>query len=164
MKRNSLLSFLSIAAVLLLLLVAACGDDDDEDPTATSPSAGGAPTETRAAGDGGETPSDDEDGENGGGDSDLVALGEELYTAQGCNACHTTDGSQGVGPTWQGLFGHEVTLDSGETVTADADYIKESIVEPNAKIVEGYQPIMPAFPNLSDEELDAIVAYIESLS
>jgi len=162
MKRNSLLSFLSIAAVLLLL-IAACGDDDDEDPTATSPSAGGAPTETRAAGDGGETPDEGgEDGENGGGD--LAAMGEELYTAQGCNACHTTDGSQGVGPTWQGLFGSEVTLEGGETVTADADYIKESITDPTAKVHQGFQPIMPAFPNLSDEELDAIVAFIESLS
>ncbi|MEZ4521677.1 MAG: cytochrome c [Thermomicrobiales bacterium] len=157
MTRNSLFKLFSIAAVLMLL-VAACGDDDDDsaEPTNTSPSAGGAPTETR------EATSGEENG--GGGGDDLVAMGESLYSEQGCNACHSVDGSAGVGPTWQGLLGHEVTLESGETVTADEAYITESIKEPNAKVVEGFQPIMPAFANLTDEQINAIIAYIGSLS
>ena len=154
MTRNSLWKFFSIAAILTLLVVA-CGDDDDADPTATSPSAGGAPTATRETGGG--------DG-GGEGDDPLIAMGEQLYNEQGCSGCHSTDGSAGVGPTWQGLLGHEATLDDGTTVTADAAYIEESIRMPNAKIVDGYQGIMPAFDNLSAEQIDAIVAFIGSLS
>lgn len=158
MTRKSLFTVLSVAAVLMLL-IAACGDDDDDDDdaTSTSPSAGGAPTETRATGDG--TAED-------GGEDPLVAQGEEIYTSQGCNACHSVDGAASVGPTWQGLLGHEVTLDDGTTVTADEAYIAESIRDPDAKIVEGFQPgLMPkTYANFTDDQIAAIVAYIGSLS
>lgn len=158
MTRNSLWKLFSIAAVLTLLLVACGGDDDDADPTSTSPSEGGAPTATREASDGGSG-----DG-GGGGDSELIAMGEELYSGQGCSGCHSTDGSASVGPTWQGLLGKEETLADGSTVTVDAAYIAESIREPNAKVVEGYaEGLMPPY-NFSDEEIDAIVAFIGSLS
>jgi hypothetical protein len=100
MTQNSLWKLLSIAAVLALLVVA-CGDDDDDDPTATSPSEGGAPTATRESTDSGGG------GGDGGPDPELVAMGEQLYTEQGCSGCHTTDGSALVGPSWQGLFGKE---------------------------------------------------------
>lgn len=151
MTRNSLFKLFSIAAVLMLLVVA-CGDDDDDDPTATSPSAGGAPTETRET----------DGGENGG--DDLAAMGEQLYSEHGCQACHSTDGSSNIGPTWQGLWMHEVTLDDGSTVTADEEYITESIRDPNAKVVEGFQPnLMPAFPDLPDEDIEAIIAFMQTL-
>ena len=159
MTRTNLWKLFSIAAVLALLVVA-CGGDDDDDPTATSPSAGGAPTATRESSGGG---GDSGGGENG-GDSELIAMGEELYNSQGCAGCHTTDGSGSVGPTWQGLWMSDVPLDDGTTVVGDAEYIEESIVDPNAKIREGFQPIMPPYDGMSAEEIEAIVAFIESLA
>ncbi|CAN5663730.1 hypothetical protein BH23CHL2_BH23CHL2_10390 [soil metagenome] len=157
MTRNSLFKLISITAVLMLL-IAACGDDDDDaDATATSPSAGGAPTETRDTGDSG-------GGENG-EDSELAAMGEQLYAEQGCQACHSIDGSQSIGPTWQGLWQHEVPLEDGSTVTADEAYITESIREPNAKVHEGFQEgLMPPYPDMSDENIEAIIAFIQTLS
>ncbi|MBX6376970.1 MAG: cytochrome c, partial [Clostridia bacterium] len=92
-----------------------------------------------------------------------VARGRELYMAQGCNACHTLDGSASAGPTWKGLWGSRVALEGGGEVTADEAYIKESIREPNAKVVNGFPPTMPSFTNLSDEDVAAIVALIRSL-
>ena len=157
MTRNSLWKLLTIAAILALL-IAACGDDDDEDPTSTSPSEGGAPTETRDTGDGGGG------GDEGDGDAELIAMGQQLYTEQGCSGCHSVDGSTVVGPSWQGLFGKEETLDDGSTVTVDAAYLAESIREPNAKIVEGFAAnLMPPYA-FDDDQVAAIVAYIESLS
>jgi cytochrome c oxidase subunit 2 len=93
-----------------------------------------------------------------------VQLGEQLYQQRGCNACHTIDGTPSVGPSWKGLFGHEVTLQDGTKVTADENYIRESILEPQAKLVKGYQPVMPSFKGiLTDEEISAIIAYIKTL-
>ncbi len=91
-------------------------------------------------------------------------LGEKLYKERGCNACHSIDGTTLVGPTWKGLFGHEVTMADGSTVTADENYIKQSIIEPQAKMVKGYGPVMPSFKGiLSDDEVAAIIAYIKTL-
>jgi cytochrome c oxidase subunit 2 len=159
MTQRGLFTVLSVA-VVLMLLITACGDDDDDadDATSTSPSAGGAPTETR------ETEGTEEDG---GGDEDpLIAQGMEMYTSEGCNACHSVDGSSSIGPTWQGLFGKEETLDDGSTVTVDEAYIAESIRDPNANVVEGFQPgLMPAtYADWTDEQVNAIIAYIQSLS
>jgi mono/diheme cytochrome c family protein len=98
--------------------------------------------------------------------TDPVALqGQELYVSAGCAACHTVDGGASTGPTWQGLWMHEVTLESGETVVADEEYLRESILQPNAKIVQGFLPVMPSYEGrLSDDEINAIIAYIQALS
>jgi mono/diheme cytochrome c family protein len=98
------------------------------------------------------------------GGEDLAAMGEELATSNGCTGCHSLDGSAVVGPSWQGLYGHEVTLSDGSTVTADDAYIAESIRDPSAQIVEGFQDIMPkTFADWSDEQVNAIIAYIQTI-
>lgn len=96
------------------------------------------------------------------------ALEEGASVAQqaGCAACHSTEGSTRVGPTWQGLYGQEVTLADGSTVTADEAYLRESIVDPNAKIVQGFSAgVMPRDfgETLSDAEIQAVIEYIKSL-
>ncbi|MGD8428678.1 MAG: c-type cytochrome [Balneolaceae bacterium] len=90
--------------------------------------------------------------------------GKQIASDNACVTCHSIDGSKMTGPTWKNLFGHEVTLDNGETLTADEDYIKESIVNSQAKIVKGYAGVMPNFDYLSDSEVNSLVAYIKSLS
>ena len=95
----------------------------------------------------------------------LVQLGKQLYTSRACNTCHSIDGSPNVGPTWQNAFGHEVQLSDGSTVTVDENYIRESILQPKSKIVEGYQPVMPTYQGiLNDRQIDGLIAYIKSLS
>ena len=91
-------------------------------------------------------------------------LGKQLYTQRGCNACHSIDGSSLVGPTWKGLYGHEVVLQDGTKVTADENYIREAILEPQAKMVRGFGPVMPSFKGvISDDEISDLIAYIKTL-
>lgn len=86
--------------------------------------------------------------------------GRRLFQQLGCAACHET----GLAPNLQGLFGQPVTLTTGQTVTADETYIRESILDPGAKIVAGYQPIMPSFAGrVNDEQLLQLIAYIKSI-
>ena len=90
--------------------------------------------------------------------------GAELFVKKGCNACHSTDGTPGVGPSLKGVFGHEVLLSTGEKVIADENYLRESILSPQAKVVAGFTPVMPTFKGiLTDEEINALIAYIKSL-
>ena len=89
--------------------------------------------------------------------------GKAIVAQNGCSGCHSIDGSKLTGPTWRGLFGSEVKLADGSTVKADEAYLIESIHDPNAKVVEGFPAnIMPKF-SLTDEQIKAIVAYIETL-
>ena len=91
-------------------------------------------------------------------------FGEILYSQKGCVACHTVDGSTGIGPTWKGIWGISVPLEDGRSVTVDEAYVKKSMNEPATDVVKGFQPIMPPFQGvLSDKEEDALVAYIQSL-
>jgi cytochrome c oxidase subunit II len=93
----------------------------------------------------------------------LAAAGEKLFQDLACITCHRAD-SGGRGPSLQGLFGSQVKLASGGTVQADEDYIRESITTPSAKVVAGYQPIMPTFQGLvSEESLMQLVAYVRTL-
>ncbi|HTW56533.1 MAG TPA: cytochrome c oxidase subunit II [Terriglobales bacterium] len=94
----------------------------------------------------------------------LSATGEKIFAELGCSTCHRTD-TQGRGPNLQGVFGHPVMLDDGRTVTADENYIRKCILDPGANRVKGFQPIMPTFQGLvSEEQLNALIAYIKSLS
>lgn len=95
---------------------------------------------------------------------DLVAAERGKAAAAVCLACHSADGSQLVGPTWKGLYGHEVELEDGSKVVADDAYIRESIVDPMKKIVKGYPPSMPPFgAMLTEEQMDDIIEFIKSL-
>jgi len=89
--------------------------------------------------------------------------GADLFAAKSCGACHSIDGTDGVGPTMKGLLGRQVELADGTTMKADTAYIEAAIRSPNATIVKGYQPVMPELP-LSDDELKQLVDYVESLS
>jgi len=93
----------------------------------------------------------------------LVERGEQLARDQGCIACHSLDGATSIGPTWKGLVGKSETLIDGSSVLVDEAYLKESIVNPSAKVVKGYPPIMPA-AQLTDDQLDALVAYLKVAS
>jgi cytochrome c oxidase subunit 2 len=94
----------------------------------------------------------------------LDQLGAQLRDTKGCSTCHSIDGTSGQGPSWKGVFGHQVTLASGQTVLADENYIRESMMDPGAKIVKGYDNIMPVFQGvLRPREIDGLVAYIKTL-
>lgn len=93
-----------------------------------------------------------------------VDAGRKLYQARGCQQCHSADGSAMTGPTFLNLFGRREATVGGEMVTADENYIRESILEPNAKVVAGYEAVMPTYQGrLSDPEISAIIEYIKSL-
>ena len=101
---------------------------------------------------------------SGGTPGPLSASGEKIFVELGCVTCHRTD-TQGRGPNLQGVFGKPVLLADGRTVTADENYIRESILDPGAKVVNGFKPVMPTFQGLvSEEQLNALVAYVKSLS
>ncbi len=98
-----------------------------------------------------------------GTEADPVVLGEKLFVEKACSTCHLGSGL-GRAPSLNGLYAAKVLLAGGSTVTADDAYIRESILQPNAKIVAGYQPLMPAFQGqLTEEQILALIAYIKSL-
>jgi len=91
-------------------------------------------------------------------------LGEKLYKGKGCNACHSVDGSVVIGPSFKGLYERTGELEDGASYRADENYIRQSILEPQEQIVEGFQPVMPSFKGiLSDAEITAIIAYMKTL-
>jgi cytochrome c oxidase subunit 2 len=100
----------------------------------------------------------------GGPSSDTPAMvGEKLFSSLACITCHRDD-AQAPAPQLKGLFGNPVQLQGGVTITADESYIRESILNPQAKIVNGFPPIMPTFQGLvSEEQLLQLIAYVRSL-
>ncbi len=101
---------------------------------------------------------------NGGAASgSLASAGEKLFQSLGCQTCHG-DQPQARGPSLKGVFGSTVHLDNGQTVTADEAYLRESILNPGARAVAGYQKIMPVFQGLvSEEQVLQLIAYIKSI-
>lgn len=97
----------------------------------------------------------------------MAQRGEELVNASGCIACHNITGDPGgIGPTWKGMYNHEVQLADGSTVVSDEEYLKRSIIDPNAQIVAGYNPgLMPAnYADLfSEEQLQYMIEYFKTL-
>ena len=91
----------------------------------------------------------------------LAARGKTLAQSKGCVACHSVDGSPGVGPTWKGLFGKTETMADGSTALVDDAYLKDFIRNPQSRVVKGFSPMMPLIA-LSDDELAALMAYIRA--
>ncbi|MDX1590788.1 MAG: c-type cytochrome [Balneolaceae bacterium] len=99
------------------------------------------------------------------GEEEVTAQrGERLYVQNACNACHSVDGSAVVGPSFAGLYGKERNFTDGTSTTADDAYITESIVQPDARIVEGYQNVMANYSYLSEGEIQSIIEFIKTLS
>ena len=90
--------------------------------------------------------------------------GNILYERRGCAQCHSIDGSARSGPTFLGTYGTQQQMADGSMVTVDENYIRESILEPQAKIRSGYRPVMPTYQGqLSDKEISALIQYLKSL-
>ncbi len=92
--------------------------------------------------------------------------GRELLEKNGCLGCHSLDGSRKAGPSFKGVWGREVTVVTGGTersVTVDGAYLKRSLREPAADVVKGYPPVMPPYPNLSDDEIEEIGEFLKEV-
>ncbi len=93
-----------------------------------------------------------------------IRQGEQLVVRYGCLKCHTVDGSPHIGPTWLDLYLRREVLESGQTIIADEAYLTESMMDPRAKVVKGFNPVMPTFKGrLAGPEAAAIVEFIKSL-
>ncbi|UCF66762.1 MAG: cytochrome c oxidase subunit II [Acidobacteriota bacterium] len=90
--------------------------------------------------------------------------GQVLYQKRGCTQCHSVDGKAGIGPTFLGIYERQGQMSDGTPIVADENYLRESILYPQAKIVAGYDPVMPTYQGrLKDEEITAIIAYLKTL-
>ncbi|WP_421120574.1 c-type cytochrome [Aquihabitans daechungensis] len=104
----------------------------------------------------------------GGPEVELSAAGERgktVATEQNCVQCHSPDGKKAIGPTWKDLAGSTVTLDDGTEVVADDAYLRTSILQSKAQVVDGYSGGMPIYEGeLTDAEVDALIAYLHDLA
>jgi cytochrome c oxidase subunit 2 len=103
----------------------------------------------------------------GTGAESAASQGQKLFQERGCASCHQVDpsGQQGRGPTLYGLFGKQQAIEGDGNVTVDEAYIRESILNPQAKLAAGFQNIMPTFQGqLNEEQILQLVAYIRSLA
>ncbi|MEP3930539.1 c-type cytochrome, partial [Rhodopirellula bahusiensis] len=99
------------------------------------------------------------------GEISMEEWGELLYARRGCSGCHSVDGSKLVGPSFLDVYGSQHALTTGENQLVDENYIRESILAPKAKVVAGYQPVMPSYKGqLSDDDIASIIAYLKSIS
>lgn len=95
----------------------------------------------------------------------LPELGAQIFAGKGvCHTCHSIDGTTKIGPTLQGVFGQEEQMTDGSTVVVDEEYLRESILQPNAKVVQGFAPTMPTYQGqLTDREVSGLIEYIKTL-
>lgn len=90
--------------------------------------------------------------------------GQKLFQAKACFTCHTLDGVAGIGPTFKGVFGKTEQMTDGTTVTVDEEYIRESLLNPAAKVVQGFAPVMPTYQGqLKPNEIQALIEFIKGL-
>ncbi len=96
----------------------------------------------------------------------MVASGADLFQSLACSTCHRVDGDARLaqGPNLVGVFGHQQKLADGRTIVADEAYVRESILNPQAKIVAGWQPVMPTYQGqVTEEQLNELISYVQSL-
>jgi len=94
----------------------------------------------------------------------LEDAGAQLYQSKACVTCHSVDGTPGVAPSFKGRYGEMEALADGSQILVDENYLRESILNPQAKVVAGYQPVMPTYQGvLKNRQIDALIAYIKSL-
>ena len=104
------------------------------------------------------------DGQPSSDDLDATEVhGQELVAAHGCISCHSADGTDRVGPSFAGQWGTERRLSDGSVVVFDAEHVETNLADPQARVREDYGARMPAFDDLSDEEVEAITAYLRAL-
>lgn len=90
--------------------------------------------------------------------------GKKIYESHGCKACHTVDGTPGIGPSWKGVYAHQRSFTDGTSEVALENYLRQSIVEPEAKVVAGFGPVMPTFKGkLKDAEITAVIEFMKTL-
>jgi cytochrome c oxidase subunit 2 len=98
------------------------------------------------------------------GSTTPAAAGQQLYQSLGCASCHGANGEGGRGPTLAGLYGRDALITGGQKVRADEVYLRESILNPQAKLVDGFGPIMPTFQGqISEDQILQLLAFIKSL-
>jgi len=91
--------------------------------------------------------------------------GALLYEQRGCKQCHSVDGSAGIAPTFLGLYGAMETLRGGESILVEENYVRESILDPQARVTAGFDPVMPTYRGrLKDAEISAIIEYLKTLA
>ncbi len=94
----------------------------------------------------------------------LASWGKRVAADKNCQACHSLDGAAGAGPSWKGIWGRHSELADGTTGGGDENYIRESILEPQAHIVKGFGPVMPSYKGIiKDKEIDAVIAFMKTL-
>lgn len=91
--------------------------------------------------------------------------GALVYKAKGCNACHSLDGSKVIGPSFKGIWGEEHAFTDGSKATVDENYVRESVLYPQKKVLEGFPPVMPTYQGrLSDDEIGFLIEYLKTLA
>ena len=91
-------------------------------------------------------------------------FGATVYSKRGCNACHSIDGKPGIGPTWKGMWGHEVKFADGKSLIVDAAYVHQSVMDPPSQVVAGFAPVMPSYKGiLNDREIEGLIAFMQTL-
>jgi len=142
--------------------------DQEQEEMADDTDTGAQEDEQAQSGETSDEQTDNQQGDEASEDEvSLVDRGQTIAQTNGCLGCHSPDGSQMVGPTWKNAYGNDVTLESGETVAYDEAYVQDSIRNPNDQIHEGYPAnVMQPYDEsqISDEDLQALIAYIKSLS
>lgn len=104
------------------------------------------------------------EGGEGGERVPVAVRGERIVKNAGCLSCHSIEGKEKIGPNFRGLYGSKVPLEGGTSVTADEEYLRESIVDPGAKVVKGYPKVMPTFKtSMPPDDVRAAVEYLKTL-
>jgi cytochrome c oxidase subunit 2 len=104
------------------------------------------------------------EGGEGGGHEPLAVRGERILSSAGCLNCHAVDGKEKIGPNFRGLYGSKIPLEGGTSVMADEEYLRESIVDPGAKVVKGYPKVMPTYQaSMPPDDVRATVEYLKTL-